>query len=91
MSKRWRYSVAVPMSRMISEASGKEGGKQCLKPAALPENRKRIKEHACNRDVFRERAALTFLSERLVSLCLDSAEQLSSLHAVRHTQLNQRE
>lgn len=36
------------MSRMISDASGKEGGKQCLKPAALPENRKHIKHHACN-------------------------------------------
>lgn len=78
--------MAVPMSRMMPEASGRERGKRCLKPAAIPENRRNVKEHCPPPfSAVRARPGLTFLSEGLVAFCLDATEQLSSLHAVTHT------
>lgn len=46
---------------------------------------RRLLPFPASHDAFRVRPSLTFLSEGLVTLCLDASEQLSSLHAATHT------
>lgn len=82
--------MAVPMSRMISEASGGGGEKTQSQTGNNPRQRESGKERRllpfpASHDAFRVRPSLTFLSEGLVTLCLDATEQLSSLHAATHT------